>query len=245
MQRRIAGRRAVTEALRSRRTRLSVVYISSGRASRKPLGEISRLAKSAGVPCEERTRRDLDSLSAGVTHQGVVALAGEFNYADFDSLLSDEEDYPLLLALDGITDPHNLGAIIRSAVAVGVNGVIIPRDRASPVTPAVVRASAGATEHAAVARVTNLSRALTQLGKREMQVVGLDASASEELAAIPYPRRGRVLVVGSEGRGLRRLTLEKCNELARLAVAGPVSSFNASVAAGIALYESARRRPSC
>jgi 23S rRNA (guanosine2251-2'-O)-methyltransferase len=158
--------------------------------------------------------------------------------------LSEGKSYPLWVALDQITDPHNFGAIVRSAVAFGVDGVIILKDRSVAVNATAVRASAGATEYAKIARVTNLVRALQQAREGGVQVVGLDGSASEPLHAYEYPLQGRVLVVGSEGKGLRRLVREQCDHLARIELTGPIASLNASVAASIAIYQSMRQRPS-
>jgi 23S rRNA (guanosine2251-2'-O)-methyltransferase len=150
-------------------------------------------------------------------------------------------DSPLLVALDEVTDPHNFGAIVRSAVALGAHGVITLKDRAAPVTATVVRASAGATEHAAIARVTNLSRALERLRDEGFTAVGLAGEATVSLRDLDL-RGALVLVVGSEGSGLRRLVRERCDHLARIDLAGPVTSLNASVAAGVALYEAVRQR---
>jgi 23S rRNA (guanosine2251-2'-O)-methyltransferase len=172
----------------------------------------------------------------------VLAIAGEYPYLDLDGLLEGCDERPLLIALDQITDPHNFGAILRSAVALGAHGVITLKDRAAPVTPAVVRASAGASELARIARVTNLARTLERLRDAELQVIGLAPDGPHELADLPFPAQGRVLVVGSEGAGLRRLVRERCEVLARITLGGPLQSLNAAVAAGIAIYESLRAR---
>jgi 23S rRNA (guanosine2251-2'-O)-methyltransferase len=195
----------------------------------------------AGVRVEERERDELDALAPDDRHQGAVAIAGAYPYLDLDGLLAAlPARAPLLVALDEVTDPHNFGAIVRSAVALGADGVITLAHRAAPVTPAVVRASAGATEVARIARVTNLARAIETLVERGMDVVGLDADGGEAVESLRAGDAGIALVVGAEGRGLRRLTREKCTRLAKIALRGPIASLNASVAAGIALEHAAR-----
>lgn len=184
----------------------------------------------------------LDALSGGVRHQGVVAVLGrDYPYRELPELITGDLSGALLVALDEVTDPHNFGAIVRSAVAFGATGVVTLKDRAAPVTPVVVRASAGATEHCRIARVTNLARTLEAFRAKDLRVVGLDAEGSAALEAVDLT--GPVaLVVGSEGRGLRRLVREGCDVLARLPLPGPIASLNASVAASCALYEVTRQR---
>jgi 23S rRNA (guanosine2251-2'-O)-methyltransferase len=243
MKRLLLGPHAVIEALRAAGDRVSVVYseeLTAGAGS--ALDGVLRLARDRKVRCEARTRAELDTLARGTRHQGVLAIAGEYPYVNLASLLEDRPPHVLLVALDQVTDPHNLGAIVRSAVALGAHGLITLKDRAAPVTGAVVRASAGATELARIARVTNLARTLDELRGEGLQVIGLAPDGAAELAELPYPDGGRVLVIGSEGAGLRRLVRERCDALARIELAGPVQSLNASVAAGIAVYESVRQR---
>jgi 23S rRNA (guanosine2251-2'-O)-methyltransferase len=239
MKRVLLGPNAVEEALCGDSKRVHVVYLQEGPARR---AELEALAQRAGIRCERRSTAELDALGAGARHQGVIAITGEYPYAELEQLLVATESAPLLVALDQISDPHNFGAIVRSAVAFGAHGIITLRDRAAPVTPVVVRASAGATERAKIARVTNLARTLGQLRERGMQIVGLAGQGDSALDALPYEAVGRVIVIGSEGEGLRRLTRESCDVLARVDLAGAFESLNASVAAGIALYESARAR---
>jgi 23S rRNA (guanosine2251-2'-O)-methyltransferase len=240
MKRLLLGPRAVTEGLRAAPERLAVIYAATD--VRGPAAQVLELARERQVRVESRSRADLDALAGADRHQGVLAIAGEYAYASLDELLVTAGDRPLLLALDQITDPHNFGAIIRSAVALGASGVVTLKDRAAPVTSAVVRASAGATEVARIARVTNLARTLVELKDAGWQVVGLDASGDTELSGLPRAANGRVLVIGSEGSGLRRLVREQCEMVARIAMNGPLHSLNAAVAAGIALYESVRAR---
>ncbi len=236
MKRLLLGPHAVAEALRAGPRRIAVVYAAQQSA------EILEAAERAGVRTETRSRDELDVLARGQRHQGVVGIAGEYSYTTPEAILQDAGSPALVLALDQITDPHNFGAIVRSAVALGADGLITLRDRAAPVTPAVVRVSAGATEAARIARVVNLKRALSALREAELQVVGLDAEGERTLSEVPYPATGRVLVVGSEGKGLRRGTRQQCDILARIPLPGPLQSLNASVAAGIAIHESVRAR---
>ena len=235
MKRLLAGPRAVEEALRADPKRIVVVYASAER-----LRELDPLLRKTQVKAELRAGTELEQLARGLKHQGVLAITGEYAYAELEDAL--DRETPLLIALDQISDPHNFGAIVRSSVAFGADAVITLKDRAAPVTPVVVRASAGATERARIARVTNLVRTLDGLRERGMQVLGLAADADATLDSIPYETAGRVLVIGSEGDGLRRLTREHCDALVRIEMPGGFESLNASVAASIALYESARAR---
>lgn len=240
MKRLVAGPRAVVEALRGRASEeIAVVYVD--RADTKTLQTIEHAARQSRARVEPRERADIDALAGELRHQGVLAIAGEYRYVELEDALAAAASPPLLVALDQITDPHNLGAIVRSAVAFGADGIVTTKDRAAPVTPVVVRASAGATEHARIVRVTNLARTLAELGERGLEVVGLAGEGKARLGDLA-PRTGRVLVIGSEGRGLRRLVRERCDRLLRIDLAGPLGSLNASVAAGIALYEAARLR---
>ncbi|MCA9529018.1 MAG: 23S rRNA (guanosine(2251)-2'-O)-methyltransferase RlmB [Myxococcales bacterium] len=239
MSRVITGPRFVREAVEGPRAgELEALYIDAARErSLEPLAEAAR---ARGVPVEYRPRAALDRLAHGVRHQGAVAVARAYGYVDPLSLLSIEA--PLLVALDEVTDPHNFGAIIRSAVAFGADGVVVPKRRSATVTPVVVRASAGATEHARIAPVTNLSRFLLSAGAAGIDVVGLAADGDLPLSELGPAPLGRVFVIGSEGRGLRRLVRERCGRLVFIPQTGPIASLNASVAAGVALYEASRSR---
>ncbi|HEY2735736.1 MAG TPA: 23S rRNA (guanosine(2251)-2'-O)-methyltransferase RlmB [Polyangiales bacterium] len=239
MKRLLAGPRAVESAIAADPGRIVVVYVAD---DGKRLREFEAPARRAGVRCEARSSGELDALARGLSHQGVLAITGEYAYAELETVLAEAGPHPLIVALDQITDPHNFGAIVRSCVAFGADGIITLKDRAAPVTPVVVRASAGATERARIVRVTNLARTLELLRERGLSIVGLDAGGSSSLDALSFARDGRVLVIGSEGSGLRRLTRELCDELARIDMPGGFESLNASVAASIALYESARAR---
>lgn len=206
--------------------------------------EIVRLAAERNVTLKKVTRERLDSLADH--HQGLIAEAAPYQYADFSDLVSlaraaPDDRPPLLLALDSVQDPQNFGTLLRSAVAVGATGVILPERRAVGVTAAVGRASAGAIEHLRIARVVNLVRALTDLKRAGLWIVGLDAAGSQiyHQANLVVPL---VVVVGSEGTGLGRLVAETCDLLVRLEMPGPIDSLNVAVAGSIVLYEALRQR---
>ncbi|MBC7173398.1 MAG: 23S rRNA (guanosine(2251)-2'-O)-methyltransferase RlmB [Polyangiaceae bacterium] len=237
VKRLLTGPRFVAEGLRTGgRAEVHVVYVESLEAH----PDVVRLASERGVPVELRSTDALDRLADGLRHQGVVAIAGAYPYLDLHNLREGLPPSPLLVALDEVTDPHNFGAIIRSALAFGASGVIIPKHRSAPVTAVVVRASAGATEHVRIARVTNLQRALVELADASVQVVGLAGDGDVEVGQLGPAPGGRCLVVGSEGYGMRRLVRERCDVIAKIPLGPDVESLNASVAAGIALYEAAR-----
>jgi 23S rRNA (guanosine2251-2'-O)-methyltransferase len=200
-------------------------------------------ARSLGVPAERRQPAELDVLAPGLRHQGAVALVGEYPYVDPDELCAPSRGTPLVLALDSVTDPQNLGALVRSAHVLGASGVVIPQDRAARVTPAVVRASAGATEHTAIASVVNLVRTLEAFKQRGLWIVG--AVAGGEGVRLPWQidfREPTVIVIGAEGPGLRRLTRKVCDLHVMVPMAGRVGSLNAAAAGAILLYEAARQR---
>jgi len=232
MTRVLAGHRPVLEALRGN-TKVRRIYTEPQRA----YPDVLEAAETRGIPMENRDRAGLDKLTDGVRHQGVVALAEEYEFCEPEEIIAHAEGPPALVALDEVTDPQNLGAIIRSAVTLGLDGLIIPKHRAAGITAAVVRASAGATEHASIARVTNLQRTLLSLSKSGMEIVGLDAGADIDVRDLEPSQRGRVLVVGSEGKGLRRMVRQRCDIVVHIRQQGPMDSLNASVAAAIAMYE--------
>lgn len=241
MTRVVCGRRAVAEALRADPARLIVIYLGDAAAD-PALGQLAAAAARARVPCEPATTAALDALSKGTRHQGVIAVTGEYPYRSLDELLATRDERPALLVVcDEIQDPHNIGAIVRSAVFFGATGVVLGRNRSAGVTPGAVRASAGATEHARIARVTNIAETIRALAREGLRTVGLDAEAPAALwdvdLTVPC-----ALVVGSEGRGLRRLVGERCNTLARLPGVGALGSLNASVACALALYEAHAQR---
>jgi len=219
------------------------LWVAEG-AERGRLGEILRLAREAGVRLKEAPRQKLDRLAGTDHHQGVVAVVADYRYRELAELLEAAQargEVPLLVLLDGIEDPQNLGAIIRSAHALGSHGVVIPRDRAAGITSTAAKASAGAVEHCAVARVTNLSQAIDTLKKSGIWVVGLAADGTADIGSVDLTSP-TALVVGGEGQGLRRLVRERCDHVVRIPMSGEIGSLNASSSAAICLYEAVRQR---
>lgn len=197
--------------------------------------------KRAGVPVHAADRRELDRLAPGVRHQGVVARVPPVKLADESLLRQPAPAGGLLLALDGVQDPHNLGAVLRSAEAAGVQAVIIPRDRSVSVNATVRKVSVGSADRVPVIEVANLARALADLQQAGYWSVGLDGSATQSLYDTDL-RVPTVLVMGSEGEGLRRLSREACDSLVRIPMQGQVESLNVSVATAVCLYEAVRQR---
>jgi 23S rRNA (guanosine2251-2'-O)-methyltransferase len=228
----IYGVRPVIEALRSGRRKVLEVLDATGNA------QVAQAAKAAGVFVQKVSQQRVAELAAGAVHQGIVARVSPYPYVELEDLLS--TPVPLVVVLDGVTDPHNLGAVLRVADAAGASGVVIPKDRAAGVTAAAVKASAGASEHVPVARVTNLRRAVDQ-----MQRAGLWVYAAE-VGGTPYGDLDLTgpagLVLGSEGRGVRRLVREGCDGAISIPMLGAVGSLNVSVAAALLLYEARRQR---
>jgi 23S rRNA (guanosine2251-2'-O)-methyltransferase len=237
MTRVLAGRRPVLEALRGN-TKIRRIYVEPQRSDE----EIQTAADAREIQVTHRDRAELDRMCEGIRHQGVVAVADDYPFREIEDLLVGEGRPLALVALDQVTDPQNLGAIVRSAVTLGLDGVIIQKHRAASITPSVVRASAGATEHASIARVTNLQRTLLMLSKAGLEIIGLDAAGDTDVRTLEPSRSGRVLVVGSEGQGLRRMVRERCDTLVQIHQEGPMDSLNASVAAAIAMYEITGKR---
>ncbi len=238
----VAGVHPVRELLRAGGAVRRLV-VDEERHRTDELAELLALADEAGVQVDRVPRGDVDELAAGQVHQGVVAVAPPFAYADLSRVLGGISGRNgLLVALDGITDPHNVGSIARTAEAAGADALVIPSRRASGVTPTVEKAAAGALAHLPVARVTNLVRALQQAKAAGFWVVGLDAEGDVEVTGSGLLDESVVLVVGSEGDGLAHLTRVECDALVRLPMRGRVASLNASVAAAVAMYEVVRRR---
>ncbi|MBO0829166.1 MAG: 23S rRNA (guanosine(2251)-2'-O)-methyltransferase RlmB [Streptosporangiales bacterium] len=236
----VAGRNPVVEALRAA-VPARALYVADGGDER--VDEAVRLARGGGVAVRHVDRRELDRRAGGVPHQGVLLAVRPYAYAGPDDLLDRAGSVtPLLVALDGVTDPHNLGAIVRSVAAFGGHGVVVPERRSAGVTAAAWKASAGTLSAVPVARTVNLTRQLQRYRKRGAFVVGLAGSAGTELAESRLLAEPLVLVVGAEGRGLSRLVQETCDELVRVPIAASAESLNASVATGVALYEAARHR---
>lgn len=231
------GRHPVRECLRARHRHIHSLILAEGVKTGGIVGEILGLAAGLKLPVKRAPRLQLDRIAE--VHQGVALEVGGYPYVEVDAILGQArkvEELPFILALDHLQDPHNLGALLRTAEIVGVHGVIIPGRRAVGVTPAVVSASAGASEHLRIARVTNLVRTLELLKESDVWVVGLENSSQAQ----PYHQADLnmplALVVGAEGQGLSRLVHRTCDLLIRLPVRGQIASLNASVAGGVALY---------
>ena len=238
------GRNAVRECLRAGRRTVYKVLLAEGVKESGTVADILNTARGQGIVPQRVERRQLDGLG-DVNHQGVAAEVGPYPYSDVEAMLraaGERGESPLLLLLDCLQDPQNLGTLLRTAEAVGVHGVIIPKRRAVAVTPAVVNASAGAVEHLFIARVTNLVQAMERLKAADVWVAGLEDVPEAQLYHRADLNMPLALVVGSEGAGMRRLVRERCDFLIRLPMRGRIGSLNASVAGSIALYEIWRQR---
>ncbi|MBU80719.1 MAG: 23S rRNA (guanosine(2251)-2'-O)-methyltransferase RlmB [Chloroflexi bacterium] len=239
----IEGRRAVLEALRAG-TPVERLYVQETVERGPQINEILKAAGELSVEVVFENRRDIERRARTRRHQGVIARAGDPHYADFDELVDSataSRRSALIVVLDGIEDPHNLGAIARTAHAAGADGLVISERRAVGITPGAISASAGALEHVSVARVVNLSRALDRLRDAGLWIVGLDGAGTQLHTDVDL-KVPTALVVGSEGSGMSRLVREKCDFIVGLPMAGAVESLNASVAAAIVLYEAVRQR---
>jgi 23S rRNA (guanosine2251-2'-O)-methyltransferase len=238
------GVNPVRELLRAGGEGLSELWLVEGGDRPRAFSELERMARGLGAKVRSAPRARLDRLASGAGHQGVVAVVADYRYREVEDLLAAARalgEAPLLVLLDGVEDPGNLGAVIRSAHALGAHGVVIPRDRAAGVTPAVAKASAGAIEHCPVARVANLARTLEQLKEEGIWSVASVQDGERELREVDLAGP-TALVIGGEGSGVRPLVRRTCDHAARIPMAGRVGSLNASAAAAIALYEAARQR---
>ena len=239
----LAGPHAVLEAMRGSRRTLHRIFLARQEQG-GVIEAILRVARARGVPVEVRPRGDMDRLAGGAAHQGVLAEAGPFPYLEAEEVVARALRGPgaaFLVVLDGIQDPHNLGAIIRTAEAAGAHGLVVPRDRAAAVTAAAARSSAGATEHLAVGQVTNLAAFLEWVKTQGMWVVGADPAGARVLYRVDL-RGPLALVIGAEGRGLRPLVKSRCDFTVRIPVVGKVGSLNASCAAAVCIFEVIRQR---
>ena len=238
----IEGRNAVIEALRAG-TAVDKVYIAKGETD-ATLGHIASTARGKGIVVVEADRRKLDAMSVTHSHQGVIAVAAVREYASVSDILQsarDKGEAPLVVVCDELSDPHNLGAVIRTAEAAGAHGVIIPKRRSAGLTAVVGKTSAGAVAHVPVARVPNLPALLDELKEAGVWVFGTAADGSTSLyqADLKGPA---AIVIGSEGNGMSRLVREQCDFLVSIPMRGQVNSLNASAAAAVVLYEAVRQR---
>ena len=240
----LVGRNPVAEALRAK-VPATALYIAIGIESDERITDAVRLASNRGITLLEISRNELDRKTGGLMHQGIALQVPPFTYRELPDLIAaaaESSTAPLLVALDGVTDPRNLGAVVRSALAFGAHGVIIPERRAAGITATAWRTSAGTAARLPIAQVTNLVRALKECQQAGMFVVGLDADGSTTLDDLPMATDALVVVVGSEGRGLSRLVGETCDVRLSIPMVATAESLNASVAAAVTLGEIARQR---
>lgn len=234
----VAGRNSVLEALRAR-VPASALHIGPRLDSDERLGQAVMLAADAGIPVVEAGRSELDRITGGAIHQGLALRIKRYSYADPADLVqaaADAAQQPLIVALDGVTDPRNLGAIARSVAAFGGHGILVPARRSVGVTAGAWKASAGTLARVRVAQTANLARAIATYQSDGLFAVGLDASGPTDVGDLALADAPLVLVIGSEGKGLSRLVAERCDVVARIPITGPAESLNAGIAASIALY---------
>ena len=237
----IYGFHAVTSRLRQKAASVREVYFDQSRSDRRAR-DLAQAAQERGVRVIMVDGARLDGMTRHARHQGVAARVEAAAPAqDLDSVLDGLDETPLLLILDGVTDPHNLGACLRVADAMGVHALIVPKDRAVGITPAVEKVASGAADTVPFIAVTNLARTMRELKEREIWLIGADQGASRDLYSVRL-EGPLAWVVGAEGEGMRRLTRENCDELARIPMLGAVESLNVSVSAGICLAETRRQR---
>jgi 23S rRNA (guanosine2251-2'-O)-methyltransferase len=245
MENTIEGRNPVLEALRSGRP-IGKIMLLKNIERHSVVAEIIHLAQSRGIPVESVERPAIDRLSSTPVNQGVIALSAPKDYIDLETLLGIPEargETPLFIILDGLEDPHNLGAILRTADASGVHGLLIREKREVGLTAVVEKAAAGALEYVPVARVTNLSQTIEQLKKRGIWVIGIDQDGDTNYTRIDY-KPATAIVIGGEGKGLSDLVKKKCDFMGFIPMRGKISSLNASVAAGVVMFEVVRQRVS-
>jgi 23S rRNA (guanosine2251-2'-O)-methyltransferase len=237
----IYGLNAVSEAIKARGRAFQWVGLAKERHDLR-LQRIIEECRKLGVPVRFLQRTELDRLAGNGAHQGVVAVTSAKQYSGLDDVTEAKRGtHSLIVVLDGVEDPHNLGAILRTADAAGADGVVIPERRAAAVTGTVTKTSAGASEHLPIARVTNIARSVEELKERNIWVVGLDEHGTQTYDAIDY-NMDCAIVLGAEGKGVHDLVRRKCDFLVSIPMLGKVSSLNVSVAAGVVLYEIVRQR---
>lgn len=233
----IIGRNAVMEALKNDKT-IEALYLSNG-SREGSINQIINLAKKNKIVIKEADKKKLDSMSAGMVHQGVIAKITPYKYFEVKDILDDAKkkgEAPFIIILDELEDPHNLGSIIRTSETCGVHGIIIPKRRNVGVTPTVYKSSVGAVEHVKIAKVTNINNIIDELKEQGIWVYGADIEGREYSYEVDFSGPC-ALIIGSEGRGISKLTLKKCDKLVRIPMIGKINSLNASVAGGIMMYE--------
>jgi len=239
----IYGINPVSEALNSHPEYFKDILIARGKGDQAS-ERIKKLAEQHGIKCRMVEKGEIERLAQTSHHQGVIGILAEFRYAEIEDIISkwkSSGEKAFILILDCIQDPQNFGSLIRTANAAGVHGIIIPKDRAAEVTPAVVKASAGAVEHTLICRVTNIVNAIKMLKEAGIWVVGIEAESKQDIYSFDMDT-DLAIVIGSEGKGIRRLVKEKCDACLSIPMKGDISSLNASVAGGIALFEVLRKR---
>jgi 23S rRNA (guanosine2251-2'-O)-methyltransferase len=239
----IYGINPVLEALRSERHGLNKILLAEGKGG-GPVRLLRQLAREKGIPIQVSPKEALDRLAGGGHHQGILGFTAASSYSTWEDLLDrvrSAQGKAIVLVLDSIEDPQNLGSLIRTAEACGVKGVIIPKDRAAGITPAVVKASAGAVAHLPIVRVTNLASTLEELKKERFWIVGADSHAKKSLYDLKFDMNVG-LVIGSEGKGVRPLLLKKCDYTVSIPMRGKVSSLNAAIAGAVILFEILRQQ---
>jgi 23S rRNA (guanosine2251-2'-O)-methyltransferase len=237
----IFGIHAVSEALKSGARSVDYVGISRERHDQR-MRRLIDTCRTSGVQVRFLTREELDRAAKTHTHQGVIAVTSAKQYADVDMLIERRKsDHSFIVVLDGIEDPHNLGALIRTADGAGADGVVIPERRAVGLTGTVIKASAGASEHLPIARVTNIARTLEELKERDLWIVGLDERGQQSYDEMDY-NMNCAIVLGAEGKGIHDLVRKRCDFLVSIPMRGSVPSLNVSVAGAVVMYEVARQR---
>ena len=237
----VAGKNSVVEALRAKVPAKELVVAIKVEIDEK-ISEAIRLAKNSDLPIKELPRRALDDLTGSANHQGIALVIKPFNYTEFEKLISNAKKPMMLIGLDGITDPHNLGAVVRSAAAFGADGVVIPERRNASMTGSAWKASAGAAARMPISQVTNLVRSIEDAKKAGCFVIGLDAEGDATLAKMNLATESIFIIVGSEGKGLSRLVRDKCDLVVSIPMQSTVESLNASVATAIVMYQVAAER---
>ena len=242
----IYGKNPVLELLSNPSSQIEEIYISRG-SKRNETSDIVETASNRRIKTTSISREEISDLCHTRSHQGIAARVKDFEYSELSDLISEEKkkaDHILIIILDHLEDPQNLGAIIRTADVLGAQGVVIPKDRAASVTPAVIKASAGAVNHLPVSRVVNLATVIRELKKEGVWIVGSDSSSTVSVQDQDLKNLDLALIIGNEGKGIAQKIKGECDFLVSIPQSGKVSSLNASVAAGILMYEIVRQRKS-